>query len=531
MDDKINILNELLEASKSVDEIYLCSDPDIEGEKISDDLRKRLADTNKPIKRVTFNEINKKAIVKALKSPRDINENLVRAQETRRMLDRIIGFIGSPLLMNVFESNLSCGRVQSVVTKMIIEKEQDIIKFKPETFYTISADLVTNSNEKVQAKLSSERVTDKLKAEKIKKSLESNKIFVKSIDSYEEIKNPLPPLVTSTMQRFASKLYGFGAEDTMKAAQSLYENGFITYLRTDSVRASDEALEVCVEWLKKNDYKTPSKLNVYKNSEAAHDAHECIRPTDMDMQPNDKQLLDNTESKVYELIWRYFMSSQMTPAVYDVMKIKFGVEDSDLELEISGKALKTKGFLEILNANLTTEELTLPLLKVNEILKLSKAGIEEKKTQPPARLSEDKLLKELERRHIGRSSTYAETLKTISTRKYVEKKGNIYYPTDLGTKVVDLLNKYFTFMDYNFTEFLEKKLESIEHGKENNIDVLKTFYKDFKLEVDKAYVGCGKEVCDKCGSAIVKKKNKFTEKFFYACSAYPACKNIVNKSN
>lgn len=528
MDDKIDILNDLLKSAKIVDQIYLCSDPDIEGEKISDDLKKRLLDTDKPIKRVTFNEINKKAVVKALKAPRDINENLVKAQETRRMLDRIIGFIGSPLLMNVFESNLSCGRVQSVVTKMIIEKEQDIIKFKPETFYTISANLITNNNENIQAKVVSERITEDTRAQVIKSTIESNDIYVKNIDLYEEIKNPFPPLITSTMQRYVSKVYGIGAEDTMKAAQSLYENGYITYLRTDSVRASDEALEVCVEWLKNKNYSIPKKPNQYKNSEAAHDAHECIRPTDLDV--TEKEITNPIEKKVYDLIWRYFISSQMIPAVYNVMKIKFGVQNSNIELEISGKALKTKGFLEILNSSLSTEELTLPLLSVNDILKLKgKALVEEKKTQPPARLTEYTLIKELEKRHIGRSSTYAEILKTIIMRKYVEKKGNIYYPTDLGNKVIELLNKYFTFMDYNFTTLLEQKLELIEHGKENNIDILKTFYGDFKTEIEKAYIGCGKQICDKCGSPIVKKKGK-NDQFFFACSAYPSCKNIINSN-
>lgn len=530
-EDKIETLDMLLKAAKKCDAILIASDPDREGEAIAWHLQERLKDTGLPIKRVVFNEIKKDKIQKAVKSPRDVDVNLFHSQEARRILDRLVGFMASPFLMNYFGPKLSAGRVQSVVTRMVIDREREIEAFVPETFWTISVMLAPATNMKAgfMTKFNG-RPTNEKDAKSIKDTLNVDPYIVSEVISDEEAKYPQPPLVTSTLQRIMSKEHGFSADRTMKAAQSLYENGYCTYIRTDSVRVGDEALEDVRKWIQDHKYGLPKKAYTYKNKDAAQDAHECIRPSDLALEPNNNYaMVDPDEKLVYETIWKYFVASQMLPAVYDTMKVTAHIKgDPTHEVKASGKALKSKGFLEVLGIQ-DDSKIDIPLLKVGDILqRFGKIPVqlEKKQTQPPPRYSEDKLIKELVNKNIGRPATYAELLSKISSRNYVEKKGNVFHATDLGKKITDELLQFFTFMDYDYTAKMEQQLDEIESGKVNHIDMLKKFYPEFKKELDKAYVGHGANMCPKCGSPMSIRTTKTGK--FWGCSGYPKCKHTVN---
>lgn len=531
-DDKIDVLDSLMAAAKKVDQILVASDPDREGEAIAWHIADRLADVGKPIKRIVFNEIKKAKILKAVKEPRDIDMNLFHSQEARRILDRLVGFTASPFLMNFFGGNLSAGRVQSVVTRMVIDREREIEAFVPEEFWTIQV-LLNKGKEEFLTKYSGQ-LRDLKSAEDAKQKLNTPEYLVSEVLAEEEKKSPQAPLVTSTLQRLMSKTHGFSADRTMKAAQALYESGYCTYIRTDSVRVGDEALEELRKWLSDNKHEVPKKANVYKNKDAAQDAHECIRPSDLTLSPTENYaIIDPDEKIVYETIWRYFVASQMMPAVYNTLKVTAHSKlDKTAEVKASGKALKSKGFLEILGIE-DDSKIEIPNLVKGDILTLGKTvpvRMEKKQTQPPPRYSEDKLIKELVNKNIGRPATYAELLSKITARNYVEKKGNVFHATDLGKKITDVLNKFFTFMDYNYTAKMESQLDEIENGKINHVDMLKKFYPSYKLELDKAYVNSGGALCDKCGSPMSTRTVKASGTKFLACSAYPKCKNTRNVS-
>ena len=529
MDDKVKVLDALLNASKQCDQILIASDPDREGEAISWHLAQRLEDTGKPIKRMVFNEIKKDKILKAVKEVRDIDLNLFHSQEARRILDRIVGFMVSPFLMNFFGPHLSAGRVQSVVTKMVIDRELEIESFNPEDYWTIQVNLSKDKNNSFITKYSG-KITDQQTADLYKNIFTAPNVeyIVSEVLSDDEKKSPPPPLVTSTLQRIMSKEHGFGADRTMKAAQALYEAGYCTYIRTDSVRVGDEALQEVRSWIKDNNYQVPKKANVYKNKDASQDAHECIRPSDLTLLPHDNYaIIDPDEKLVYETIWKYFVASQMTPAVYSTLRITLHVNGNPkAEVKASGKALKSPGFLEILGIT-DDSQIDIPDLNVGDILQLhgkSPVKVEKKQTQPPGRYSEDKLIKELVNKNIGRPATYADLLSKICNRNYVEKKGNVYHATELGKKITNILNNFFTFMNYNYTAEMESKLDEIESGKVNHIDMLKKFYPDFKNELDKAYLNHGGILCDKCNSPMSLRTSKSGDKF-YGCSAWPKCNN------
>lgn len=529
MEDKIEVMDNLLGAAKKVDYILVASDPDREGEAIAWHLADRLQDVGKPIKRVVFNEIKKAVVQKAVKTPRDIDMNLFHSQEARRILDRLVGFTASPFLMNFYGNNppLSAGRVQSVVTRMIIDREREIETFVPETFWTIQVSL-SDGKDTFVAKYDS-KLTDEQSAKDAKAKLSDKDYTVKSVVAQEEKKYPQAPLVTSTLQRIMSKTYGFSADRTMKAAQSLYENGYCTYIRTDSVRVGEEALTEVRDWIAAK-YVLPKKAYNYKNKEAAQDAHECIRPSDINLLPWDNYaMVDPDEKTVYETIWRHFVASQMMPAVYDTLTVTAHPKaHPDAIVKASGKALTSQGFLEILGVK-DDSAIDIPNLTVGQALTL--AGIknavkmEKKQTQPPPRYSEDKLIKELVNRGIGRPATYAELLTRITGRNYVEKKGNVFHATDLGKKITDELRQYFSFMDYDYTAKMEQQLDEIESGKINHIDMLKKFYPGYKDEINKAYIGHGANQCDKCGSPMVVRKAKTDGSSFLACTAFPKCRN------
>ena len=529
MEDKIDTMDQLLGAAKKVDRIFVAADPDREGEAIAWHLADRLADVGKPIERVVFNEIKKAVVQKAVKNPRAIDMNLFHSQEARRILDRLVGFTASPFLMNFFGNTppLSAGRVQSVVTRMIIDREREIEQFVPEEFWTIQVSL-NDGKDSFQAKFTG-KLTDATTAEDTKKVLSNKDYQVSEVVSQEERKYPQPPLVTSTLQRIMSKQHNFSADRTMKAAQALYENGFCTYIRTDSVRVGDEALEE-VRKLIADKYELPVKAYFYKNKEATQDAHECIRPSDLTISPSDNYaMVDPDEKLVYETIWRHFVASQMMPAVYDTLSVTaHPTTNPKTTVKSSGKALKSKGFLDVLGVS-DTGSIDIPNLTVGQAVTLDKGKnavkLENKQTQPPPRFSEDKLIKELVNRGIGRPATYAELLTRITGRNYVEKKGQVYHATDLGKKITDELIRYFTFMDYNYTAKMEQQLDEIESGKINHIDMLKKFYPSYKDEISKAYIGHGASQCDQCGSPMVVRKAKANGSSFYACTSFPKCRN------
>lgn len=529
MEDKVETLDTLIAAAKKADQILVASDPDREGEAIAWHLAQRLADVGKPIKRMVFNEIKKAKLQKAVKEVRDIDMNLFHSQEARRILDRLVGFMASPFLMNFFGPKLSAGRVQSVVTRMVIDREREIEVFVPEEYWTIQVDLSKDGKEGFSTKYSG-RPTDQKTADIIRDKMMTKgaQFVVSEVLSNEEAKYPQPPLVTSTLQRIMSKQHGFSADRTMKAAQALYEAGYCTYIRTDSVRVGDEALQDVRQWLSDNKHSVPSKPLVYKNKEAVQDAHECIRPSDLSLLPNENYAMANPDEKlVYEIIWKHFVASQMMPAVYDTMKITAHLSgDTSAEVKASGKALKKQGYLEILGIT-DDSRIDIPSLNVGDILQhfgKYPVKVERKQTQPPPRYSEDKLIKELVNKNIGRPATYAELLSKITARNYVEKKGSVFHATDLGKLITDELLQFFTFMDYDYTAKMEQQLDEIEGGKVNHVDMLKKFFPEFKEELSKAYLQHGAALCEKCGSPMAVRTTKTGEKFL-ACTGFPKCRN------
>lgn len=534
MEDKVNVLDNLIKASKEVDQIYIASDPDREGEAIAWHLHDRLKAIDKPIKRVVFNAITKDAIKKALKNNvRDIDIDLFHSQEVRRILDRIVGFTVSPFLMNTYSTNLSAGRVQSVVTRMIIDREGEIFDFKPEDYWTINVSLKNNKNESFSCKYD-KKISDEKTAKDVTEKIQSaTKYVVLDVIKEQERRYPPPPLVTSTMQRIMSKQHSFDPERTMKAAQSLYEAGIVTYIRTDSVRVEPEAIKAARDYLTNNNFKIPKKEYAYKNKNDSQDAHEAIRPSDLELHPDNNYVVADSDAKtLYDMIWRYFLASQMNPALFNTLKVIIAPEnDKKCVLKATGKSLEDKGYLEMLG-NYNDSQIDIPDLSKGDFLVLnSKNAVkcEKKQTQPPARFSEDKLIKELEVKCIGRPATYADILSKISNRNYVEKKGNTYYGTELGKKITDILVKFFPFMDYNYTAELEQKLDDIADKKEDYLSILHSFYNSFKEDLKKAYKSNGAKICDKCQSAMVIKKFKTSTDSFWACTGYPRCKNLIKK--
>jgi DNA topoisomerase-1 len=530
MDDKLDVLDNLLAAAKKVDQIFVASDPDREGEAIAWHLADRLEGVGKPIKRMVFNEIKKDKLLKAVKDVRDINMELFHSQEARRILDRLVGFMASPFLMNFFGPKLSAGRVQSVVTRMVVDREREIEAFVPEDFWTIQVNLTKDGKDGFLTKYSG-RLTDQASADaaKTKLSVKNADFLVSEVSAEEEKKYPQPPLVTSTLQRIMSKEQGFDAQRTMKAAQALYESGYCTYIRTDSVRVGDDALKEVRDWIKDNGHEVLKKAYVYKNKDAAQDAHECIRPSDLALDPsNQMAIIDADEKLVYETIWKYFIASQMAPAIYNTLKVTAHVKgDKTAEVKASGKALKSEGFLQVLGIS-DDSKIEIPHLVVGDVLHhLGNLPVrmEKKQTQPPPRYSEDKLIKELVTKNIGRPATYAELLSKITVRLYVEKKGNVYHATDLGKTITDVLTKSFTFMGYDYTAKMEQQLDEIESGKIDHVVMLKRFFPDFKKELDKAYLSQGGTLCEKCGSPMAVRTAKADGSKFLACSSYPKCKN------
>lgn len=529
-DDKIQVLKDIQNIAKKSDEILLFTDDDREGHAIAWHLQQRLEDVGKPIKRGVFKEITKSAIEKAINNLGPINMQIVRSQEARRVLDRIVGYMASPFLMNVLNNKkLSSGRVQSVVTKMIVEREEEIENFTPKDFWTIDC-LLSNDQQTAFKARYDEKLLDNVTANSVNKDLSSSDFVVTDVSAKEEKKSPLPPLITAKLQQVMAQM-GVDPTDTMKAAQSLYESGYITYIRTDSVRTSDEAILSVREYIKSKNYALPKTANKYAVKDDSQNAHECIRPTDLSLEPgpDNYAFVDPLEKKVYKVIFEYFVASQMLPAVYNTLKVTLTSSVGGHKVKASGKCLKDKGFYAVMGLN-DASKIDIPLLAKGDKVNLfgkNPVILEKKQTQPPPRYAKHILISQLEKQKIGRPATYASLLATLTTRNYVEAKGNVFYPTELGRTVTHLLDSHFDFMDYNFTQQMESKLDEIEEGKLTYLQVMDDFYPKFKEELNKAYINNNKTICPKCGSVLVERHSKNGD--FTGCSNYPACKFIENK--
>lgn len=551
---KAKLIKDLQESVRKADSVYLATDPDREGEAISWHLANTLNVKDKLVKRIVFHEITKKAIENSMKNPRDIDIDMVNAQQARRILDRIVGYELSPLLWKKVRRGLSAGRVQSVTVRLVTEREQEIKDFVSEEFWSIIGEFATERKEKFLAKLATlkkKKIEPKTEAEAkaIETNLKNQKFRVGEVKKKERLRFPAPPFITSSLQQEAARKLGFGARKTMIIAQQLYEglelgaegsDGLISYMRTDSVRvaaeAQTEAREVITE--RYGSAFLPDEIPVYKTKAAgAQDAHEAIRPTRIARRPDIiKEFLNKDQFRLYQLIWNRFIASQMRPAVMDTVAVD--IIAGDYIFKANGSTIKFPGFLEVYqeghdDENVEEEARLLPELVPEESVKLLKLDPKQHFTQPPPRYTEATLIKTLEEKGIGRPSTYAPTLDTILKRNYVELVEKRFIPTDLGQIVVDLLKQKFSgIIDYDFTAEMEEKLDHIAEGDLDWVKVLNDFYGPFNEELQKAAADVERvEIpveesdvqCEKCGRTMVYKYGRFGR--FLACPGYPECKN------
>jgi len=548
------LLTELKKEAKDKKDIYLATDSDREGEAIGWHLAGALGD-GKKIHRVIFYEITKKAIEEAFSHPGEIDLNKVNAQQARRILDRLVGYNLSPLLWKKVARGLSAGRVQTVVVRLIVEREREIRAFVPEEYWEIEAELEKKMGGEGSGfiakleKIGTEKAKIKSKedGDSVLKELGSKEFIVKDIKEKEKRKNPIPPFITSKMQQEAFNKLHFSASKTMRIAQQLYEGleigeegnvGLITYMRTDSVRISDEAHAMAREYIDKRYGRKflPEKPNVYKSKKSAQEAHEAIRPTSVSMEPDSvKKYLTPDQQKLYKLIWERFVSSQMLPAIYFVTTVE--IEAGQYLFKATGSKLLFPGWLNIYNHAIEEDEdkdKILPELSKNEKLVLIRLIPSQHWTEPPPRYSDATLVKALEEKGIGRPSTYAPILETVTKRDYVQRDKGYLYPTELGTIVTDLLIKFFpVLLDVEFTAGMEEELDKIEEGKADWIALLKTFYTPFieclksakeEMKDMKSESTPTEEVCEKCGRQMVIRWSKNGK--FLGCSGFPECKNI-----
>jgi len=552
---KQKVLQKIRKLATTAQEIYLGSDPDREGEAIAwhvaEEINKKNKKNQEKIKRVLFHEITPQAVKEALANPTTLDPNKYASQQTRRILDRLVGYKISPLLWEKVKRGLSAGRVQSVALRLVCERERAIQSFIPEEYWEIAAHLEGKQPPSFKAKLvqikgSKCQLTNQVQVEEVIKNLKTKTFIVKKITRKEKRRHPLPPFITSTLQQEAAKKLGFSAQKTMTIAQQLYEGidlgpdgrvGLITYMRTDSVRTADVAIKEARQFIK-DSWPTllPARACRYKNKRQAQDAHEAIRPTSVYRTPQTVALYLTPEQRaLYELIWKRFIASQMTPAIYDQTTVD--IEAGEYLFRVTGSVLKDPGFkhlYEETQEDIEKEEaFSLPSLQEKETLILKELIPSQHFTKPPARYTEASLIKELEEKGIGRPSTYATILSTIQERKYVKKEKGRFKPTELGFLVNDLLVSNFPdIIDVSFTAKMEADLDEIEEGKKTSLDTLKTFYQVFtqalkqaqKHMMDVKTQGVKTEIiCDQCGAYMVIKYGK--NGAFLACSRYPKCKN------
>ncbi len=528
-------VSHLREAASKADVVVLATDEDREGEAIGWHLAQALKLDTKNTKRIVFHEITKSAIEHALKKPRVLDMNLVDAQQARRILDRLVGYKLSPFLWKKVMRGLSAGRVQSVTVRLIVDREIEIRSFKPQEYWTITVELSKNG-EALEANLIkiNDRILDKFEianqetAEKITKDLEGKQFMVEKMEQTEFKKNPPPPFITSTLQQDAARRLGFSSKKTMFIAQRLYEHGLITYMRTDSVNLSKDSLTAAQEWLEKEFGKEYSSPRQYESkSRLAQEAHEAVRPTDIEKKPED--LPDETDKKLYRLIWQRFLASQMSPA--RVATTVIDVKAEEYGLRASGQRILFDGFLKVWTQKVT--EKTLPAVDNGEQLDFKKIDPSQHFTEPPPRYSEATLIKALEEHGIGRPSTYAPTISTIQTRNYVTKEKGRFVPTETGELVNKVLTEHFPqIVDISFTAQMEDGLDNVANGKEKWQELIALFYSPFAKLLEEKYQSVEKQgfkdeptdqVCDKCGKPMIIKLGRFGK--FIACSGFPECKN------
>ena len=548
---KGDLIKSLKTDAKKAKKVYLATDPDREGEAIAWHLAKILENDKDKITRVTFNEITKTAVQKAIKEPRNIDLNTVDAQQARRVLDRIVGYKISPILWKKVKRGLSAGRVQSVAVKLIVDRENEIENFIPEEYWNIYADLKDEKSKKqFEARFygkngKKQEIHSKEEIDQILKTIEKAKYTVSEVKKGEKKRNPAPPFTTSTMQQEASRKLGFTLKKTMSVAQGLYEGvkiaekgtvGLITYMRTDSTRISEEARAAAKTQIVATYGEEYYENRYYKTSKDAQDAHEGIRPTYADIQPDKiKDELTKDQYKLYKLIYNRFMASQMKPAIYDTMAVNIKADDYDFKA--NGQNLKFKGFMTLYvegtDEKEEKEEGILPELQENQEVKLLKINPKQSFTEPPARYTEASLVKTLEEKGIGRPSTYSPTITTILERRYIQKKQKQLVPTELGKIVNKILIENFTdVINVEFTAKIENEFDEIAEGKEQWKQMIREFYGPFEKELEKVekeleHVELVDEVsdvpCDKCGRMMVYKYGKYGK--FLACPGYPECKN------
>ncbi|MBR2615230.1 MAG: type I DNA topoisomerase [Clostridia bacterium] len=562
---KGELIAELKKEAKNADKVFLASDPDREGEAISWHLYQVLGLEGKGGGRISFNEITKPAVKSAIANPRPIDMALVDSQQTRRILDRIVGYKLSPLLWKNVQNGLSAGRVQSVATRLIVDREREIRAFVPEEYWTLAALLQTPQEKEFIARFhgtlqKKTALPNEESCAKVMASLKGASFSVKKVETTSKIKNPPPPFTTSQLQQEAFKRLGFPSKKTMRIAQSLYEginlgkheeHGLITYMRTDSLRVSAEAQAAAKEMILKKfgDKFYPSKPRVYRAKGTSQDAHEAIRPTDPFKTPESlKEVLTSEQYRLYKLIWDRFAASQMVGAKIDVQNVDIEADCSDgkkYRFKAGGETVRFHGFLKVYGEIKDDEEKEnfptgkLPALQENDPLVSKELMPKQNFTQPPRRYNEASLVDALEEKGIGRPSTYAPTIDTILNRGYVKRDKKQFIPTKLGEVTNDIMEKHFaTVVDYEFTANLEKKLDDIAEKEASYHGVMTEFYGEFKnllTEAEKVLAEEGKvllpseeldEVCPNCGRKLIVKTGRFGK--FAACPGYPECKTTMN---
>ncbi len=548
---KANLINSLKKDAKNAKVVYLATDPDREGEAIAWHLAYLLGIPEDAVCRVTFNEITKETVKDSMKKPRKIDMNLTNAQQARRVLDRIVGYKISPILWKKVKRGLSAGRVQSVAVKLIVDRENEIENFKPEEYWNILATLSKN-NDKFIARFYGKdgkkiELHKKEEVDEILQNLKNAKYIVTDVKKGEKKRTPAPPFTTSTMQQEASRKLSFPIRKTMQVAQGLYEGvkvadrgtvGLITYMRTDSTRISEEARAAAKVHITNKYGANYYENRYYKTKAGAQDAHEGIRPTYIDLEPEKiKDSLTSDQYKLYRLIYNRFIASQMAPAVYDT--ISANIDANSYNFRASGQTLKFKGFMTLYvedrdDKSNEDEESHMPDLAKGEEVKKEKLDAKQSFTEPPPRYTEASLVKALEEKGIGRPSTYATIISTILDRRYVQKEQKQLVPTDLGKVVNKLLVENFgDIVNVEFTADIENQFDEIAEGKEPWKQVIREFYTPFEQEVEKVdkeleHVKLEEEVtdipCEKCGRMMVVKYGKYGK--FLACPGYPECKNV-----
>lgn len=545
-------INELSRAAKNSSRVYLATDPDREGEAISWHLKELLGLKDDEVYRVTFNEITKKVVNDSIKNPRAIDQDLVDAQQARRILDRIVGYRLSPLLWKKIRKGLSAGRVQSVATRMVVDRENEIRNFVPEEYWLLDAKLKVKSGAEFTARYYGKdgkkgELHNENEVKEVTDAVSSSPFFVKNVKRVDKQRSPAPPFITSTLQQEASRKLGMTPRRTMSIAQQLYEGvdiegegtvGLITYMRTDSLRLSDEALSAAAEIIKSrygNVY-YPGAPRRFKSKSSAQDAHEAVRPANPALTPEMvRGSLQSDQYRLYRMIWNRFIASQMSNAIYD--SITADIESAGFDFRSSHSDIKFAGFTAVYEESRDDdgEEKTklLPKLEQGQELTLRELLPEQKFTQPPARYTEATLIKDMEETGVGRPSTYAPTVSTILSREYVLKEGKNLRPTPLGEVVTQLMEERFNdIVDLGFTARMEEELDAVEKGEKPWKDVLSEFYGPFEESLENAEkalegeriripVEESDEICDVCGRKMVVKSGRFGR--FLACPGYPEC--------